>query len=589
MTGVYAPNSRRFPDLQGGLRRPSSGITWQDSTSSPLMFEGMDLMCVVSNNTPHRGPIPMRTIPFVRWIANAAARFAGPHGAVTHRAEETGCCRQSIYDHAKKVKAAVEAEHGGGRMRAELIEENEALRQAYKQLWDWLLQTIEFPLAKQQKFAATALAMGLSNSQIRALLAIVLGAAASPSRSTIHRWVQAAGKAAGRVLEQLDQSCRALVLVGCLDEIFFHRRPVLVGVEPRSMVWFLGRKCDDRQASTWFSQLKPWMSLSYVVSDAGSGLRAGLGLMQHHQRANGQLPLQKGLDVFHTKKEAHRLLNIMWQAVERDWEQAEAASRSVEKLRQQGISVRGKTHPEHMAWDKATHAFQRYEKKEMVWKRVEQALDVFRPDGQLNDRAWAQKQVAWALPRLGSAWSKVRRLLQAKEAFTFLDRLHDQLAQLSLPEELRDGLVHLWWLRRQRPSKSSDTAVGGYRHVAPLVQQILVQGMDPNWRQSYRQVAAVLSQTVRASSAVECMNSILRMHQSRHRTLTQGMLDLKRLYWNTRKFCAGQRKGRCPYEHLGLKLREYDFWTLLQDELGAALAQAKENAKPKAKTRRAAA
>ena len=113
--------------------------------------------------------------------------------------------------------------------------------------------------------------------------------------------------------------------------------------------------------------------------------------------------------------------------------------------------------------------------------------------------------------------------------------------------------------------------------------------MDPNWRQSYRQVAAVLSQTVRASSAVECMNSILRMHQSRHRTLTQGMLDLKRLYWNTRKFCAGQRKGRCPYEHLGLKLREYDFWTLLQDELGAALAQAKENAKPKAKTRRAAA
>ena len=49
-------------------------------------------------------------------------------------------------------------------------------------------------------------------------------------------------------------------------------------------------------------------------------------------------------------------------------------------------------------------------------------------------------------------------------------------------------------------------------------------------------MAAVLRGTVRASSAVECMNSILRMHQSRHRTMTPGMLDVKRLYWNTRAF-----------------------------------------------------
>ena len=185
-------------------------------------------------------------------------------------------------------------------------------------------------------------------------------------------------------------------------------------------------------------------------------------------------------------------------------------------------------------------------------------------------------------PAPGSAWSKVRRLLQAKESFTFLDRLHDQLAQLSLPEALRDDLVHLWWLRRQRPSKSSETAVGGYGHVAPFVQRILVEKMDPNWRESYRQVAAVLSRTVRASSAVECMNSVLRMHQSRHRTLTQGMLDLKRLYWNTRVFRGGKRKGRCPYEHLGLKQSTYNFWGLLQVALTTAIAS--EKAKAKAKT-----
>ena len=55
----------------------------------------------------------MRTIPFVGWIANAAARWVGTHGTVTATAQQTGCSRQCVYDHAHKVLAAVEAEHGG--------------------------------------------------------------------------------------------------------------------------------------------------------------------------------------------------------------------------------------------------------------------------------------------------------------------------------------------------------------------------------------------------------------------------------------------------------------------------------------------
>ena len=44
----------------------------------------------------------MCTIPFVGWIANAAARLVGPHGAVTEQAQKSGCSRQSVYDHARK-------------------------------------------------------------------------------------------------------------------------------------------------------------------------------------------------------------------------------------------------------------------------------------------------------------------------------------------------------------------------------------------------------------------------------------------------------------------------------------------------------
>ena len=76
-------------------------------------------------------------------------------------------------------------------------------------------------------------------------------------------------------------------------------------------------------------------------------------------------------------------------------------------------------------------------------------------------------------------------------------------------------------------------------------------------------MATVLRQTVRASSAVECMNSVLRMHQGRHRTVTQPMLDLKRLYWNCRPFRSGKRRARSPYELLGLILPTTDWWQLL--------------------------
>ncbi len=77
-------------------------------------------------------------------------------------------------------------------------------------------------------------------------------------------------------------------------------------------------------------------------------------------------------------------------------------------------------------------------------------------------------------------------------------------------------------------------------------------------------MSAVLFDTFRASSAVECMNGVLRMQQLRHKRMTQPMLDLKRLYWNCHTFRSGPRKMACPYQVLGLDLPTYDFWTLLE-------------------------
>jgi hypothetical protein len=152
-----------------------------------------------------------------------------------------------------------------------------------------------------------------------------------------------------------------LVLVGCLDEIFFHRHPVLVGVEPHSMVWFLGKKADDRRGATWFGALEPWSSLCRVVCDAGTGLEAGLARLRQHRRESpgGSVPLEKGLDVFHTPREARRVLRTMWNRRERARERAEAATRAVDRARRQGRDARGPARTAQAAWKKAAAAFRR--------------------------------------------------------------------------------------------------------------------------------------------------------------------------------------------------------------------------------------
>src|SRR5207302_1217063 len=87
---------------------------------------------------------------------------------------------------------------------------------------------------------------------------------------------------------------------------------------------------------------------------------------------------------------------------------------------------------------------------------------------------------------------------------------------------------------------------------------------DPDWLAQAQRVRQVLRGVWRASSLVECVNSVARMQQARHRKMTQGLLDLKRLYWNLRRFRIGRRKDQTPYGLLGLKLPELSFWEFLK-------------------------
>jgi hypothetical protein len=119
-------------------------------------------------------------------------------------------------------------------------------------------------------------------------------------------------------------------------------------------------------------------------------------------------------------------------------------------------------------------------------------------------------------------------------------------------------LLDLEGLRRQPWRHSAATRAWA------LVRTVQLTKARPDWRHEAERVGAVLRGVWRASSLVECVNSVARMQQARHRKRTQGLLNLKRLYWNLRRFRIGRRKGQTPYALLGLNVPDLSFWELLK-------------------------
>ena len=377
----------------------------------------------------------MAKLPIVSWIGNAAAVLVGGWGAVSRQAQAAGCSRQTAYDHAEKVEAAVRDATGGGPSR--------------EQLQQQLRQQAERLAALEKRLA-------------------------------------------------LDQVCRGLVVTGCFDEIFFHGNPVLVGVEPHSMAWVLGEHAVDRSGSTWNKALQGFDALEQAVVDGGRGLQRGLADFQSQRKnAENSTTLEVSLDVFHTKQEAQRVLRKLWNRVESQWARAEKADREVTRAWRNGGDRRGFGGAAARAWRKVERGMERYDRVERAWKRIETAFELFRPDGRLNDRAWAEGQIAAAVKELdGAEWGKLRRALADRRSLTFLDRMQRQLTAVEPRAELREALIRRWWLRRQSVAVPADAPGGGRWLAATLVQTEYCRKLAANWRESYRRVAAVLRQTV---------------------------------------------------------------------------------------------
>jgi hypothetical protein len=330
-------------------------------------------------------------------------------------------------------------------------------------------------------------------------------------------------------------------------------------VEPESLCWLTGRLVEARDGATWAEEFARYPALEAVVRDDGSGLGKGVKLERARRREAGLPDLDDSLDIFHTLREGGRALRTTWGVAARALERADTAQKELDRLGRQGQSRQGHGTATHRLWREAERAGDRAAAAEVAWKRARSAFEFFTPEGRLNDRAQAEAVVSAAMPHLsGVAWAKVRRLMLRRESFTFLDQVQQRLAELGLGLDVLSALLDLEGLHRQPWRLSAATRAWASVRTVQLTKAC------SDWPAEARRIRTVLRSVWRASSLVECVNSVARMQQARHRRMTPELLDLKRLYWNLRRFRTGPRRDRTPYSLLGLKLPDLNFWEFLK-------------------------
>ena len=499
-------------------------------------------------------------------LASASAVFLGQHGDVTHNAQQRGLSRQCLYRQADSALRDLDPTPHQQQL-AHFREQIGQLQLRLRTLQDAQRLCVEITPNLQAHFAACAQAEGVSLPVARRLLAVFLGDENTPSVAGLGRFSRCAALRAGALLEVFDEQTRPQVRQAAADEIFFGHKPVLMVVEPESQCWLSGRLSPSRDGEQWAKELGSLPNLEHLVRDGAMGIQNGLARVNAQRQEEGQQgTVSDQLDHFHTLREGRRALRKTQARAERAWSAAEEADKRQARQRRRMKAETGYATQAVLAWRKAEQAFHQWESDEAALEQIRLALQPFTPDGELNSRERAERSVSELSGRLpGEHWDKFKRALARPESYAYLDRLHSKVEALPVSAEVKEAVVRSEGVRQNPELVAGEGAKQGVMRGLLLVCGVLIASAGEAGQQAVGALREALVCVGRASSCVEGLNSVVRMQQSRHRKVSQEMLDLKRLYWNLRKFRTGRRKKTSPYERLGVPLpADLSWWQLLQ-------------------------
>lgn len=458
------------------------------------------------------------------------------HGQVTAFLAGEGVPRSTAYRWKLEVQWAL----GDGpeevrRLRAELDDQRRALEglASAKTLGD-----LREP-GRERAFVVTAAVLGNSDTEVADLLELAGGRRLS--HQTVHRYVAEASAKARRAYQRWFAGVGE---VAAPDELFLGRRPLLLMVEPLSLLISGALLADRRRAEDWEPVFAAMESLERVVADRGQGIAA----------AAKQAGVERGADLWHLLHGARQKLGGFERACYRE---LEAAYRDASKMKEAEASC------------------EEFDRLEGLFRRIRQALDYTTADGGLNTAPRAKAVVEESLAAMRQT-KKGRRLaaslagLREACAFAHLEVLEAGLGELGLEQVGPDREATLAAL-------VGETIAWRRRDKTP-VHELAQASTDRLADRVELAVVGVVDLAVRASSAVEGVNARVRLVQVARKRLSEDFIYLLAVYHNMKPFGRGSvRAGRTPAELAGLELPTDDWLALLDlgvEARGQAPAQA---------------
>jgi hypothetical protein len=490
-------------------------------------------------------------------IASAFTVLFGPYGAVTAQAHARGVCRQRLYREAAHVLVTLDRQPGRP-ANDPLRQQVQDLQEQVHTLQRRLAQAVVLDADKQAEMATVAQAVGVSLPHCRTLLQVLIPDPLSVA--TLGRRTQEAGTKAGALLAVLDEVTQPRVRQAAADEIYV-RAPVLMVVEPESLCWVSGRVRDQVDGPAWAKELGQLPHLEEVMRDGGKGLEKGVALVNAQRQEHAQARVVDQGDHFHATRGSGVGLRKREAAARQALADVERAEKELQASQRQGHKLTGPTLRLRAALRRAEAALDAWSAAERAWQQTKEALHLVTAAGTLNTRAQATAVLAETLPQLpDDGFGKVKRLVQKPEMLNFLDQVQQKLQALPYPDEVKQAAVRQECLRR-RPEllRGEGRRAAALRGVL-LTCAVVLSKAGAAGQHAGAAVQDILRRAYRASSLVECINSVLRMQQASHRKLTQGLLDLKRLYWNCHTFRTGRRRKTTPYQRLGVPWPEGLHW-----------------------------
>ena len=463
-------------------------------------------------------------------IAISANARQGQYGAITGIADEHGLSRQSVYrirDHAQQALV-------------------EGFQPQQPQRWA--------PEVPEEDLKRGIVAMyTIAPCSIDDIVDIipVIWPKNRRSHGYIHSVIKTAKQNAALFLEDIDL---ANIDAVAIDEMFWHKTPLLTGIDLDSGFLFSAEKTLDRSGPEWVSRLTTLkgngLDPAVIIKDAGSAMaEAATQVFPNAEQRD---------DLFHAIALLNETGRYLENAAYRAIKTFEALDKKRRRAKKNRRALGQKCRHYRPRMDAAIERFDTFdglsESVKVLLRLCDPGSGELRRAEEIRERL---PQLAEEIASLGGKRArKVGRYLRGRvEGLCgYLSSVSSELA--SCEQLLGDARLVGCVIRSYQANLLSGRGVRWQRaerqaELEGAIRELVeVSGRPARLCRAVAVVVPVLERRHRASSAIENVHSVLRPYIGVHKRVSQGFLDLFRFYWNTRKRRWGRHKGTSALEVL---------------------------------------